>query len=705
MWRALVLLAVCSGCSGSVREKVTPDDAGAGGSAGSPTTAHDAAAGAPVVFEALPPEAYLAKVKDVLTGLPPDDEELRAVKADAGALRGLIDGWMKLPSFRSRMLEFFQHAFQQTQLDITDFEDTLEVGNLSWPAAERARFVRAVSESFARTALALVDEGRPFTDVATTQRFMLNVPLMVTLAYVDAVPKDESLRHVAAAAWPLTKFPGFKYVQLVLPEPGANPDGGAPADAGPRGDAAPASAIPFEQSLDPRSPRFGTFTVPAPRNRNAQACPDRSESANTNALKRVFGILFGGTQGCGSTLTQFTDEDWNNYRMVTVRKPRNAEERTLFWDLAKLRDAKTTELVVALPRVGFFTTLAFFANWPTNDSNQFRVTTNQALITGLARSFDDRQTTVILTEGDVDALHVEPGTACYACHQRLDPMRDFFAQSYSYAYFPPNLDPKKTRPLPAMGVFHVDDAPAVSGNGVEAFGQAMASHPAFAPAWVTKLCAMANAAPCDELDPEVQRVGALFRDSRFDFRTLVRETMASPLVTFASTTFTSQQTGVVIAIARREAFCARLEARLAIPDVCNQRGESGLPKTAATARNLSLGIPGGGYVRGDLNPLLPHDPNLFSIAGSEKLCALLASSLVDAGTASRWKSTARAAAIQEFSSVVMGLAPTDARTPAAVDLLTRHADAAVAAKATATDALRSTFVVACSSQLATSSGL
>ena len=52
-----------------------------------------------------------------------------------------------------------------------------------------------------------------------------------------------------------------------------------------------------------------------------------------------------------------------------------------------------TELALRVPRVGFFTTPAFFGNWATNTSNQARVTINQTLIVALGRSFDDSNNT------------------------------------------------------------------------------------------------------------------------------------------------------------------------------------------------------------------------------------------------------------------------------------------------------------------------
>src|SRR5262245_58720608 len=66
----------------------------------------------PASTEVLSPKAYVTKVKNLLTGLPPTDAEVSAVAKDANALRGLIDQWMTLPEHRAKMLDFFRNAFQ-----------------------------------------------------------------------------------------------------------------------------------------------------------------------------------------------------------------------------------------------------------------------------------------------------------------------------------------------------------------------------------------------------------------------------------------------------------------------------------------------------------------------------------------------------------------------------------------------------------------
>jgi hypothetical protein len=327
------------------------------------------------------------------------------------------------------------------------------------------------------------------------------------------------------------------------------------------------------------------------------------------------------------------------------------------------------------------------------------------LIVALGKSFDDRATTVQVSETSVDSQHAAPGTACYGCHQVLDPMRDFYKQSYSLTYFQQlsALDPKNP-PLPAEAIFDVDGSP-VRGKGIEALAQAMTASPLFAPAWTQKLCQYANAAPCDPDDPELKRVAAAFKDSGFDWKTLVRELFSSPLVTYAASTKTAESAGVVLSIARRDAFCDRLSGRLGLKDVCNQRGESSLPRIAGQARNLSLGIPGSAYARADEHPVTPHDPNLFFVSATEKLCMALAGQLVENGATSRWRSAMRDVAFTDFVSLLMGVPPSDADHARLVDILARHYAAAVNAKETAADALRSTFTLACSSPLAVSSGI
>ena len=691
--RLVVLLALSMVATASCRGSIGGDKGG-GPIAGNTDPRGGPGPTPPPPYEAISARAYASKVKDLLTGLPLDDGELQAVTANPQALRGLIDTWMTNVAFRDKMIDFFKKAFQQTQIVATDLDDQLQLASGGVNQTDQRAMVRSVEESFARTALSLIDERRPFTETVTTTRFMLNVPLMVALAYMDAAPQNDVGRPVQQGYWLANKFGGrmFKFTQTV----NADPVTGLPRP------------IPYEDTINPASPYFMTFNFTQPDPNQYKACTDPIVQMGPNATTSVFRAMFGGRQGCQGAPSEkslFTPEDWNTWRLVTVRQPNAGEERTVFWDLPKLRDRNTTEIVVAAPRIGFLSTLAFFANWPTNPSNQYRVTINQALIVALGRSFDDRATTVQVSETGVDAMHVQPGTPCFGCHQLLDPMRDFYKQSYSLTYFEQlsTLDPKNP-PLPAEGVFNMDGT-QVRGRGVATLAKAMADHPLFASAWTQKVCQLANASQCQEDDPEFIRVADVFRSSNYDWKTLLRELLSSPLVTYTARTKTADTAGVVMSIARRDNYCDRLGNRLGIHDLCNQKGESTLPRVAGQARNLSLGIPGSAYARADEKPVTPHDPNLFFVSATEKLCMAVAGQLVDNGATSRWKWMAKDAALADFVTLLMGVPPSDPLNPKLIDILNRHYMAAIAAKEMPSDALKSAFTLACSSPLAVSSGI
>lgn len=686
------VLALCVGFVGACHTKNdsnpgTKPDPKPGTDGGVANTMPDAEA--PAAFAPATPAVYGSKVKNLLTGLPLTEAELGQLTANPQTMPMLVDAWMATPQWKEGMLDFFRQAFQQTQTDIADYEEQLGRTTNPWNNQDKILFVRAAEESFARTAREIVLGGQPFTEVLTTNRLMLNPPLMSSYAFIDAFPQDDLDNPIPKAIWLRTKYPDLVFVRT------NNPDA--------NGVQVP---IPLEDSINPASPNFMKWYDPNPyQGMNLDKCQEPEKRMGVQAFVAVADFLFGGRAGCGSTQSQFTPADWNAWRMVTIRQPKAGEERTIYWDLPKLRN-NATELVLTTPRVGFMTTLAFFANWPTNASNSYRVVTNQSLIVALGRGFDDTGTTVQVNETSVDGMHVKPGTTCYGCHSTLDPMRDFFRQSYSIAYST-QLLPLQANGIPDMATFTVENSDPVKGTGVSTFAGALAQHPRFATAWTQKLCQFANSTSCLETDPEFVRVATAFRDSKFNFRTLVRELLSSPLVTFASKTKTAEQNGVSIGINRREALCAALEARLQLPDFCAlKQATPGVKNVFVnTARNLALSVPGAGYARGDESPLLPHDPNLFFSAATENLCSLMAAQLVDPKGGGRYASAKKDEAIRDFVATVMGLPPNDPRAPTMLTILNEHHADAVRTGASPTDALRSTFTLACESPLAVSTGL
>jgi hypothetical protein len=284
-------------------------------------------------------------------------------------------------------------------------------------------------------------------------------------------------------------------------------------------------------------------------------------------------------------------------------------------------------------------------------------------------------------------------------------MRDFFRQSFN-SYYSAQTE-QKTQGIPSVATFHMGES-TVMGNGVADLADALAESELFAEAMTQKLCRLANSASCSLDDPEFQRIARMFRDSGYDFKQLVRVLFSSPLVTFATAT-ESAQDGVVIGIQRRETLCATLTNRLGLNDVCALHGTLGLRGAqlarAQVATNLAGAVPGDGYARGSEIPLMPHDPNLFFVSGIDNLCARLATQLVDAAQAGKWTSSDKEAAFDDFVSVLMAVPSVDARYDALRAVLSEHFDAARAEGNKPGDALRSTFVLACSSPLTVSLGL
>jgi hypothetical protein len=648
------------------------------------------------VFEAVSPASYTAKVKNLMTGLPLTPAELTAVTADPKALRGLIDQWMALPQFQTKMLAFFRNAFQQAQVDSSTLIDQLGGRGIASNGQTLQRLIVNIQESFPRTAWQLVQANKPFNGALETKSYMVTTALASFLAYLDDRYVDDAGR--ATSRWAK-----------------ANPMLTVTATSD--------LTIPMADTMNPASPNYLKLStgmaMPEP-------ClnPSRSFTAQ-DAPPQLFGMLMGRVDS-DKTITDgmsckafnmppvFTEADFNDWRMVTMRPPKAAvapalpEATTKFYDVAALRTAK--ELVLNVPRVGFMTTPAFFANWATNTSNLYRVTVNQALIVALGKSFDGEGSTIPVSETGLDAEHASPGSACYACHQTLDPMRQLFTQSFTLFYHE-QMDALK---IAQGGVFTFDGV-SHTANGVGELATSLATHPRFATAWTQKLCFFADSAACTESDPEFLRVADVFRTSNYNWKTLVRELFSSPLVTGAARTKTADDRGIVVSVARRDHLCMTLEQRLGVTDPCGISGLPGLTGAQNAVAVLVRGLPSDGYTRGAETPILPTDTSLFFRSGTENICRRIADQMVDVAAAptavpprlaSKYQSTAPDAAIADFVQNLMGLPDGDPRAADAKAILNEHYQGAL--KVTGIkprEALKSTFVLACTAPSTITVGL
>jgi hypothetical protein len=626
--------------------------------------------------------ASVRKVKNVLTGLAPTDAEVLAAGNVAG-LQGLITTWMGTPQFQDKMILFLQNAFQQSSLAVLDYEFQLRkrpgafdlpygiFGDNAFPM-----LFQNLKESFARTALQLIAEGRPFTDILTTQRFMMTTALRSMYMQIE-MPYD------------IHTF-NFQFNH------GSRP--------------------PLADTLNPASPNYLVFGYAAPgtttgRGPSGTNCAgDATKVSTYPGSTNLFHVLLGvvdrdsTNNGQGSTnlgcfehaiQPYFTPQDLSDWQMTTIT---NTGTPLLSYDLPALRAATT--LPSRLPRVSFFTTPAFLAVWNTNDSNQHRVTANQALLGALGQGYTSATSMITAPPSSIglDGVHAVAGTVCFGCHQSLDPMRQFWANSYDFND-QVNAKPGTTASFGFGGVM---------GNGTSLvdFGKfvaqvtdtQVAGQPVnrFALAMTQKLCFFANSALCEETDPEMRRVALAFQNASYDFNTLVRELMSSPLVTAGSSTATFVADGVTISVARRNQLCAALSNRLGKADLCEINMPTPTDVTTAVNR-LAGAIPADAFSRGSQLPVTSPDPNLFYRAASELVCEAIAAKVVDATAATVYASASFATAIPDMVQKVMALPPSDPHYAGAVKALTDHYNAALAAKATATSSLRSTFAAACQS--------
>lgn len=653
-----------------------PGAGGSGGSAGSAgawSGGSSGGAGEPPAtpFEPVGVASYVAKVKQLVCGLPPTGDEVAKVQADPGALRGLVDQWIERPEARAKLIGFFGNAFQQTQFDPRDAEDQLG-GMTDAPDL----IVPALRESFGRTALALSDQGRPFSETVTTHSFMMTTALMSFYAFIDVRLRDDGRDdhdklHTADPQWKWTAV-----------------------DAAVR-------SIPFASSVDPASPDYLTFSVPWSK------CMPRTytkyQTTSTHLMLLLFGTLSpgGGPEGCNAPGVSgleplLTPADFSDWRMVTIAPPAGGKAKPRFFDLPALRGA--SELVVDLPRVGFFTTPAFFTGWLTNENNLARVTTNQTLIVALGSSFLADDTAVPVSESGLDGEHSQPGTVCNACHRSLDPMRLFFRRTYSLMYHE-QTDPAELAATPSFSFGGVQ----ATGTTIDDLAGILAGHPRLPGAWAQKLCTYADSAPCSEDDPEFRRVVQRFIDSGLQFKVLLGEMLSSPLVTGAAHTKTFDDREVVVSIARRDHLCTALSNRLGL-DACTLPGAT--KGQSAQATRLSSNVPSDGYSRGATVASLSSTPSLFGFAAVENLCDLVSQQVVDPKNGSgKYASQALDAALDDLVGNLMGLTPVDPRAARARQILAEHHAAVLAGGGSPTDALRSTFVLTCTSPLVTAIGL
>ncbi|MET0388766.1 MAG: hypothetical protein ABW321_22530 [Polyangiales bacterium] len=702
---ALALLVIASGCRGAIQSEpalptpapdgsptaagrgpraitsdagTTADAASVPSSDAETPSSNDPERDAGVVLEPLeplPPAVYVAKVKSLLTGLVATEEEIARVERDPEALRGLITRWQALPEYATRMVDFFTTAFQQGDVTapLINAATSFQQGEID------ARVIANMRESFGRTAMQLVQEGKPFTEVLTTRRFMLTPALMVAMTWLeerqsgDGGGVDDALNRELGddITWTM------------------------------QGD----QPIGIEESTDPASPNFLKFYSSQLAAESGDCHKPIVVDTHDNRLtlytstfgETLMSFFMGSSFGSGfcrypARETVLTASDFDTWHMVTIRPPNDGEKRSWVYQIPRFRRGE--ELVYTKPHVGFYTTPAFLYTWQTNDSNQARVTANQTLIAAVGRRFDASLSVLPVSDAAVAKEHAKPGSACYGCHITMDPMRQYFRSTFTFYYGLQQDRSERDKP----GIFAFDGQTHV-GADITDLGRSLAASERFAIGWVHKLCTFANSAVCDASgsnlseprDPEFLRIVAGFRDGGYDWNALVQDLFSSPLVTYAAQTELTPS----FPVAKKAHLCRLLDLRLGLRDVCGLRA---LPSTATgdPIKTIATVLPADSYSRGQTMPTLANDPGLFFYASAQNICATLAARVVDGDTPeSKWRSTDTTAAVSGMVHTLMGLQPPG--DSEVVALLNEHVVAARGEGASATDALRSAFMLACMS--------
>ena len=597
------------------------------------------------VAELVPPHVYVRRVKTLLTGLAPTEQELSSVVADPTALRDLVAQWVQTEAFLEKLRDYLAVTLQQapgTRLHyFTQLGNPMDAGDFVPPPELYAN----LDEAFVRTALAIVDEDQPFSEIASTQTWMLTTAAM---SYLLAAEQRD---------WgPITYYSDPLNVDGVTFN----------------------ASTPLEVQIE--------HQVFFHANPGGNGCTEPEENPEVDLL---FSKAMGQDSGDCETHIEglFNAGDFEDWRPVSITTLGANEALMKFYDAPSIRDS--SQLALRSAKAGFFSAPAFLAGWRTNEDNSFRVTTNQSLIVGLGLAFEDSDITMPLGDEGLAADHAAPGTECYGCHKNLDPMRNFFANVY-YAETYAVRDPDQRLDTTPSFSFQGHSSP---GTDLADFGAIIADHPAFSRGWAQKLCYLANAQPCDEDDPEFGRVVRAFEDDDLNFRTLVTELFSSPLVTGASCPEETALRVVPGSVSRREHLCTALEQRLDV-DACN---------LSSTIRELAAGLPTDSWSRGGNQPNQPAQSSLFYAATLDSLCDAIGLAYVDAPD-SLLQSDNMSASVQVLVETVMGLPPSDPRSQAASDALTEHIEAAEEVSGSAKRQLASAFTVACTSPFVASTG-
>ncbi|NJK88313.1 MAG: hypothetical protein HC923_02245 [Myxococcales bacterium] len=598
----------------------------------------------------------LGKTKSLLTGGALDDAEIAQILTEGADPRSLVEAWLDEPMAKETLLRFFGTALQQDGLEMEGFATMFDEASMNLGGDYEGRLIRNFRESLPRTMLQVMEAGEPFSRVVSTRGFMMTTAMITTLAYWDARPVDDA---------GVGRYRGIPAIDRVT----FHRD----------------RVIARADSFNPSHPDFMHFSQPEmDANCPGNGAYSRDRKADLHAYRVMFGRADNEICSDEDVEPLMTPQDFEDWRWVEVLPATNPGSRTSWLDVSAIRSS--SQLRTGTPRVGFFTSPAFLGGWLTNDANAFRLNLNQTLIVALGRSFEEQDVAIPAFDDALDGEHAVPGTSCYGCHSRLDPMRQFFRQSFT-VWNHEQMD-AEVEAIPAEFLFAGVRA---SGFGVEALGDILASHPQFPRAWVQKVCTTMTSSECPE-GAEFDAVAAAFVESGLDFRVMLVELLVSPLVTGHECV--ENGSGMATSIRRSRYFCQLLEERLDFPSACS---------FSRTVSDLVESIPDDGFSRAAVEPVIISQDDLFIRSAVEKICEQLAKNRV---RTELFPVNEPQVALTNIVERLMGLAPSHPHHDEVSTLLSEHFAEAQAqallinggnAYRARQTALQSAFMIGCAS--------
>ena len=532
----------------------------------------------------VPTQSAIRKAKMLIEGSAVTDAELRSFKQDKDNIRGMIQQWQQKPGYQEKMRWFLEENLQFARsIGQGAYTGQLRGNSAANPPTKyiNPKIYENGHESAIRTIMQLiVNADKPFTNIATQTEWMLTPALMSLLLAFDYPNKASEL--------------DFKIgVDLT--------------DAEKR--YSMARKIETRRFYFPPPPGADAFTTHG---------GNKTRLVNRKEIAFVWGALNQFSDQTRDRSHQvFKDSDYTTWKKVKIVKASSANPRQKFWDLPTLRNTNT--LYLESERVGFFTHPNFFNRWETNDDNQWRVTINQALITALNKSFAPDDLSISLNDELLSADHAAPGTDCYACHRLVDPMRNYFRNLYDDEFGKPR-DAAARREMRETASFSFVGETETGENLID-LGRALASHPAFAPGWVQKLCYYSNSQACIESDEEFIRVAEAFRDSNHNFNQLILEFFSSDLFLKDVEEKSDKAQPAFASITRQQHICQKLSRRMTDFSGSRQR-------PCDSARNavsvLAENIPADDWTRGALAPAMPTRLEMFNYTTVENMCQNIA---------------------------------------------------------------------------------